>query len=201
MIIQEINLYQERFKEKKIWLSAAQILMLSGLTVAILVFASYQYNDQLMMAESQNFELLDKKEQSTQVLQEHRDKLQAMLADNQFDSQISKISADIAVRKRIVDFVSNNQFGSGQGFSSYLSGLSEIKIKSVWLNEITLAEDYLKMAGSALKAEKIPEYFNQFKQSQLFGGKDFEVFQLDRVPDQDWKVDFLIASRVAKDEE
>ena len=90
--------------------------------------------------------------------------------------------------------MSNNQFGSGDGFSGYLSGLAEINVNNVWLNEISLAENYIKLSGSALKAERIPEYFNLFKQRQLFKGKGFDIFKIDRAQKQDWKVDFLIAS-------
>jgi len=34
----------------------------------------------------------------------------------------------------------------------------------------------------------------------LFNGNEFEIFELNRVQEQGWKVDFLIASRVSSDE-
>lgn len=200
MIIQEINLYQDRFKEKKILLSALHLLLLSGLLIVILAVSSYWYKSQFRQAESYNKNLLNDKQQSTQVLDTHKNKLQKILADNRIDSELSKLSLDIAARKKIINFVSNNQLGSGEGFYSHLHGLSEINIKNVWLNEISLAENYLKLSGSALKAAKIPEYFSLFQQRELFNGNQFEVFQLDRVQKEDWKVDFMIASRVAGNE-
>ena len=200
MIVQEINLYQDRFKEKKLWLSATHLLFLSGLIVVVLGFSSYWINGQMQQLKQQNTDLLSNKEQSTHLLKVQQEKLQALLENNQVVSQIAKLSADIAVRKRIIGFVTKNQFGSGQGFSSSLSGLSEINISNVWLSEISLAEDYIKLVGSALKAETIPAYFNRCRQSRLFDGKVFDVFELEREPDQDWKVDFLIASRTLSDE-
>lgn len=200
MIVQEINLYQDRFKEKKIWLPASHLFLLCGLMALILGFSSDWYHSQYRQAEQLNRIYQQKKEQSTRLLEAQQKKLHELLENNQVDRKISKISTDIAVRKRIINFVTNNQFGSGKGFSSHLSNLSEINVSDVWLNEISLAEDYLKLSGSSLKAEKIPEYFNLFRQRQLFDGQVFEIFQLDRVQDQDWKVDFLIASRAATDE-
>ncbi len=200
MIVQEINLYQDRFKEKKILLSAAHLLLLTGLTVLILGVSSYWYAQQFDMAERQHSAKVQAKEQASMKLEVLQGKLKVLLANNQIDRDISKISTDIAVRKRIIKFVADNQFGSGRGFSRYLSGLTEIKIKDIWLNEISLAEGYIQLSGSALKAEQVPEYFNLFRQNKIFNGKVFEVFELDREQSQDWKVDFLIASRVTPDE-
>ncbi len=200
MIVQEINLYQDRFKEKKIWLSASQLLLLGLVVAAILAFSSYWYDQQYQQAKGKNDDFIASKQQATQVQKRQQEKLAQLLANNQINSQIAKISTDISVRKRIIDFVSNNQFGDGKGFADQLSGLSDITVNNVWLNEISMAEDYMKLSGSALRAEKIPEYFNLFKQRQLFKGRVFDVFELDRGKERDWKVDFLIASRVASDE-
>ncbi len=200
MIVQEINLYQDRFKEKKILLSSLHLLVLSGLLLLFLVFSSYWYNRQLQLVEDQNNDLQSNREQATRALEEQRNKLNILLADTRIDDQISKISMDISIRKRIFSFVSTNEFGSGKGFSSQLNALAEIQVNNVWLNEISLAEDDIKLTGSALQAEKIPEYFNLFRQRQLFYGKVFEDFELNRKNQQDWKVDFLIASQATLNE-
>ena len=200
MIVQEINLYQDRFKEKRIWLSVSHLLFLMGLTAVILLFSSYWYDNQFKIAEQQHSASSQTKEQANRSLEAQQKKLQSILSSNQIDIEISKVSTDITVRKRIISFVEDNQFGSGKGFSSNLDGLTEIKINDIWLNEISLAEGFMQLSGSALKAETIPEYFNLFRQKRLFNGKVFEVFELNRVQDQGWKVDFLIASRDSADE-
>ncbi|MBT3206171.1 MAG: hypothetical protein HOM14_05445 [Gammaproteobacteria bacterium] len=200
MIVQEINLYQDRFKEKRIWLSVFHLLFLMGLTAVILLFSSYWYDNQYKIAEQQHSASLQTKEQADRSLKTQQKKLQLILSNNHIDIEISKVSTDIAARKRIISFVESHQFGSGKGFSSNLDGLTEIKISDIWLNEISLAKDFMQLSGSALKAETIPEYFNLFRQKRLFNGNEFEIFELNRVQEQGWKVDFLIASRVSSDE-
>ncbi len=200
MIVQEINLYQDRFKEKRIWLSVSHLLFLMGLTAVILLFSSYWYDNQYKIAEQQHSASLQTKEQADRSLKTQQKKLQLILSNNHIDIEISKVSTDIAARKRIISFVESHQFGSGKGFSSNLDGLTEIKISDIWLNEISLAKDFMQLSGSALKAETIPEYFNLFRQKHLFNGNEFEIFELNRVQEQGWKVDFLIASRVSSDE-
>jgi hypothetical protein len=94
-------------------------------------------------------------------------------------------------------FVENNQFGSGEGFSDYLNSLSNLQIDDVWLDEILLSDSFLKIRGSALRADLIPTYFASFKEEDVFRGQRFQLFELDRKPDTDWKVDFTIATEEA----
>ncbi|MBL7000192.1 MAG: PilN domain-containing protein [Gammaproteobacteria bacterium] len=200
MILQEINLYQDRFKPTIVLLSSVHMLILSGLAIVILLSFSYWLSDQRHQLELSNTVLLADKERLTQLLITERKKLDSLLANNQLDDQIAKISSDISVRKRIIDFVDSNRFGSGEGFSEKLASLAEISVTNVWLNEIQLSEQQMRLSGSALKAESVPEYFNLFRQRKLFSGQTFEIFEVERKKDQDWKLDFLIASRAGGSE-
>jgi hypothetical protein len=200
VILQEINLYQERFKPKLTLLSSAHMLMLCGLFVLILVSLSYWLSDRHSQIEQSNRVLSEDKERLTQLLATERKRLESLLASSQIDEQIARVSADILIRKRVIEFVDKNQFGAGEGFSKKLTALSEVSVTNVWLNEIFLSERQIKLSGSALKAESVPQYFNLFRQRKLFSGQTFEIFELDRKKDQDWKLDFLIASGAGANE-
>jgi hypothetical protein len=200
LILQEVNLYQERFKPKLTVLSSAHILMLCGLLVVIISSLSYWLIDQRAQVEQSNNVLSQDKDRLNQLVTAERKKLESLLSNSQIDEQIAKVSADILIRKRVIEFVDNNQFGAGEGFSKKLSVLSEISVTNVWLNEIFLSERQMKLSGSALKAESVPQYFNLFRQRKLFSGQTFEIFELERKKDQDWKLDFLIASKAGANE-
>ena len=200
MMLQEINLYQDRFREKKILLSAVQMLILCAVFLVLLGISSYWYSDQLSQLEQAGKVLTEDKERLSQQLALQSKKLESLLANSKLDNDITKISTDIAVRKRIINFIENNQFGSGVGFSARLRSLGEVNVSDVWLTEILLSEKSVKLSGSALKAESIPEYFNLFRQHDLFSGQLFETFEIDRKKEQDWKVDFLIASMAGDNE-
>ncbi len=200
MIVQEINLYQERFKEKKLLLSALNGLILSGLVICALIALSFLYTN--MIAE-ETLRLQQNEQQkllSSQRLEQLKKELERLLAANDLDQQILQLSKDIKVRKRMLDFVENNQFGSGQGFSQNLSELASLSGSDLWLNQISLAGDFIRISGSALQAETVPEYFTRFQARDLFEGHVFDVFELGRDEQRDWKVDFVIASRAASDE-
>lgn len=200
MIIQEINLYQERFKEKKLFVSAQNSLLLFGIIIFTLIISSFMYANMTAEEELRLEQNRQQKQLSSQRLEQQKKELEKLLADNQLDQQIAQVSKDIKVRRRMIDFVDSNQFGSGEGFSENLSELAKLSGNNLWLDQISLAGDYIKLSGSALHAETVPEYFNRFQARDLFQGHVFDVFELGRDEQRDWKVDFVIASRVVGDE-
>jgi len=194
VIQQQINLYDERFKEKKLLFSAAQVA--SILLVLLLGMGGWSYKIQTSMAQAKQDNLMVKASRQNLIneLNMASAELTELLADSRIDKKISNVSKAVNARKKILVFVSANQFGSGQGFSSYLVALSELHVDNVWLDEISLAENYVKIHGSALNAELVPEYFGRFGEQAIFQGNRFNVFNVTRKEDTDWKVDFEIAT-------
>jgi len=195
MIRQEVNLYHERFKEQKILLSAAHALILMGLLLLLLLVASYFYVDMKATEQQLHQQNLIAKTQATERLERLQARLKELLADKTIDQAMARVSRDIQIRKRMIDFVDQNRFGSGEGFSENLGSLAQLQQEDLWLNEISLSGDYIRLGGSALNAESVPQYFNLFRHHDLFAGRVFDVFELDRDQGESWKVDFVIASR------
>ena len=200
MIDQQINLYQERFQKKKLLLSAKQ---LAGLLVILLVsiaLMSSLLQIELDHARQQNLAIKASQEKISDELNAANAELTQLLADNRTERKIADISREISARKKVLSFVDANQFGSGQGFSPYLLALSNLQVSNVWLDEIALAENYVRLRGSALSADLIPEYFNRFSEESIFQGSRFHIFQLGRNEATAWKVDFEIATKEKFDE-
>jgi len=200
MLNQSVNLYQERFREKKVPLSALQMVVVLAISIILLAVSSYWIHDQHAQATLHNQQYLEQKQQVTQQLEVARARVERLLADNKVDEKINQVSRDINVRKQMIDFVANNQFGSGKGFSDNLYGLTQVKVDNVWLDEISLSDNFVKLSGSALKAEKVPMYFNTFREQRLFNGRVFDIFELQRDRQRQWKIDFIIASKAVSDE-
>ena len=195
MIVQEINLYQDRFKEKIVPLSARQALTVLLLVLGVLAYASSWLSDRQQTVNAENQRLIQQQQQADKSLEMIRARLETLLANNQVEVQINQLTRDITVRKHMINFVTNNQFGSGKGFSERLKVLSKFSARDVWLSEIKLEDDFMRFSGSALREENVPEYFNQLKKQEAFKGRKFDVFEMERTKQQEWKVDFVIASR------
>ncbi len=200
MISQQVNLYQDQFHEKKLLFSAQQIF--SVLVIILLggAYGSYLIQSNLNTAKRDNYSIKQSQNKITSELNAANAELATLLADKRMDLEITGISREVNARKKVLAFVSANQFGSGQGFSPYLLALSNLYVENVWLNEISLADNYLKIRGSALSADLVPLYFDRFGEERVFQGNRFNIFQLDRNEATDWKVDFEIATDESLDE-
>lgn len=197
---QQINLYQDRFKDIQPLMSARHGVTILAGTLVVLIISSFWYQDHhasRLQSYDSNVQLKQKVANELEML---RKELQARLADTQVKTQLQQVSKDIEVRKRMIDFVSSNQFGAGEGFAGNLSEIANVEFAGVWLNEISMQDDYVRLSGSALKAESVPQYFHQVQSRELFEGRVFDVFEVGRSRPADWKVDFVIASREASDE-
>jgi len=194
VIQQQINLYDERFKEKKLLFSAAQVA--SVILVLLLGMGGWSYMIQasLAQAKQENLAVKANRLKLTNELNMASAELTKLLADSHIEEEILGVSREVNARKKVLAFVDANQFGSGQGFSSYLVALSELHVDNVWLDQISLAENYVKIRGSALRAELVPEYFGRFGEQAIFHGSRFNIFKVSRKKDTEWKVDFEIAT-------
>lgn len=200
MIEQQINLYQDRFKQKRILLSAVQVMGLTIICLLGMAVWSYIMESELDAALRLNVTLKERQKTISDELNATNAELAQLIADNRIDNEIAGVTREITARRKVLSFVDANQFGSGKGFSEYLVSLSNLHVKNLWLDEITLAENYLRIHGSALNAELIPMYFDSFSEESIFEGKRFDIFQVERDQATDWKVDFEIATSETLDE-
>jgi len=194
MIVQQINLYQERFHEKLLWVSAGQAVAALMLAIAVIAIWSYILQSQLTQAKQDSLLTMADRDRLTAELQAANNELNSLLKDTRLDRDIETTARKISARKQVLHFVDGNQFGSGQGFSDYLVALSRLHVDSIWLSQIRLGENFVQIRGSALDASAIPPYFARFSDQLVFQGGRFDLFQLQRDKKADWKVDFEIAT-------
>ena len=200
MIVQQINLYQERFREKKLWISATQAVAALLLVIAVAAVWSYLLHSGLRQAEQRNQLVKSERDQVTTELAAVKAEFAKLLEDNRIDLKIENTARQISARKRVLSFVDANRFGSGQGFSGYLVALSKLQVDNIWLNQIRFAENFVQIKGSALNAAEVPAYFDGFSDEPMFQGNRFDLFRLSRAKNSDWKVDFEIATSGDLDE-
>lgn len=195
MIVQQINLYQERFHDKRLWVSAGQTVAALMLVIAAIAIWSFVLESELAQAKQDSLSIVAERDRMAAELQAANDELTSLLKDTRLDRDIETTARKISARKQVLHFVDGNQFGSGRGFSEYLVALSRLHVDSIWLNQIHLGDDFVQIRGSALDASAISPYFARFSEQTVFRGGHFDLFELQRDKDADWKVDFEIATR------
>jgi hypothetical protein len=194
VIVQQINLYQDRFKVKRVWISAAQVAAALLVVIAAGSIWSFLLHTEFEQARLDNLKIKADRDRITAELLVVNGELAKLLEDHRLDRKIESTSRQISARKKVLKFVDANRFGSGQGFSSYLVALSNLHVDDIWLTRIRFAENFVQIKGSALKAAEVTGYFDRFSGEDVFKGNRFDLFQLNRASDSDWKVDFEIAT-------
>jgi len=194
VIVQQINLYQDRFRAKRVWISAAQVAAALLVVIAAGSIWSFLLHTEFEQARLDNLKIKADRDQITAELLVVNGELAKLLKDHRLDRKIESTSRQISARKKVLKFVDANRFGSGQGFSSYLVALSNLHVDDIWLTRIRFAENFVQIKGSALKAAEVTGYFDRFSGEDVFKGNRFDLFQLNRASDSDWKVDFEIAT-------
>lgn len=200
MIVQQINLYQDRFREKRLWISAAQVAAAVLVLIGAIAIWSFLLQDDLHQAQQRNLAIKADRERMTEELAAANAELARLLKDSRLDTEIENTARQISARKKVLNFVDANRFGSGEGFSGYLVALSNLHVDEIWLSQIRLAENFVQIKGSSLSAEQVPGYFDRFSGEEIFQGNRFDQFELNRDQKNDWKVDFEIATRVTMNE-
>ena len=194
VIAQRINFYQDRFRVKLLWISASQVAAALLLVIAAGAIWSFLLHTEFEQARRSNQEIKIERDRLTAELAVANADLSKRLEDHRLDREIETTARQISARKKVLNFVDANQFGSGEGFSDYLVALSHLHVDDIWLNQIRLAEDFVQIKGSALNAAEVAGYFDRFSDENIFQGNRFDMFQLSRASDSDWKVDFEIAT-------
>ena len=194
MIVQQVNLYQDRFREKRLLVSAQQLAVSLLVLLAVVAGLSYLLQSEWQQAQQRNLALKAEREQLSAELAVVNAELTRLLGDSRLDQEIETTAKQVSARKRVLHFVDANRFGSGDGFSNYLVALSELHIDDIWLNQIRLGQDFVHIKGSSLRADQVPAYVDRFSEKQVFEGNRFDLFELSRVSGSDWKVDFEIAT-------
>lgn len=195
MIAQQINLYQDRFREKRLWISATQVAAAVLIAIAAISIWSFLLQLDLQRAQQRNLVIETDRDRMTEELSAANAELARLLKDSRIEIEIEDTSRQISARKKVLNFVDANRFGSGEGFSGYLVALSNLQVDDIWLNQIRLAENFVQIEGSSLKAEQVPGYFDRFSEEEIFRGNRFDLFELSRDRESEWKVDFKIATR------
>ncbi|MBL7004966.1 MAG: hypothetical protein ISR69_13190 [Gammaproteobacteria bacterium] len=164
------------------------------LIVAIVGFGFKQHQD-LQQLEQTSIELKQQKTMAKAELAAAQAEVNRIMNDEGLSEKIELLGTKIKAIDKVVEFVKQRQLATSNGFSSYLTALSRVNSDAIWLSNVSLTNGFMHLEGSALKEEKIPAYFHGFKLEPLFSGMVFDIFEIGRPEDHDWKVDFVIASK------
>ncbi len=194
MIVQQINLYQDRFRTKRMVGSFDQLITLLVLLVAGIGVASYLLSSQLQSAQQRLDQVrAEQARLSSQVVNLNAE-IDALVRNSGLDQQIELTARELAAHRRALRYIQSDQENYGQGFSPFLSAIARVNVPEIWLQKIRYSYDSVYLKGSSLNEEVVPGYFASFSDEDALSDRQFEMFEVNR--SEDWKVDFEISTEM-----
>ena len=184
---QQVNLFHPIFRTPKTVFSLRAILLVLGVLMGGLglVTLATQWQQGVLQSERQQLEA--RRTQATQRLQSLSDNLGPRQSDPQLAEQLAEQQALRQQKLESLQVLSQGNVDESSGFSSYLDGLSQRRIKGLWLNDILIDNGGLSLtlAGRTHHQALVPSYLELLAQEQVYAGKQFAELRLDRVADSD----------------
>lgn len=202
--MQQINLYQDQFRTRRDLLGARFIALALGVLLIALVgisvwlqFEAAETASRLAAAEQRR----DRVEQQMLAMRTRLEKIEA--EDAARVDLPARLRAELAAKRRLMDYLEGGPLARRDGFSRHLEGLARRVVDDLWFDRVVfeLGGDRLRLEGHALRAEDVPRMIAALGDEAVYAGHAFRSLLIERPEDADWRVDFLLSSDVFETDE
>jgi len=179
---QQVNLYQEALRPKRILWSSKQFAKGVVLVISIMLildaFGYWQNWSQKRLLVSAE-QALKAKQAELKVTETKYPRPQE---DQRLRERVAHLGDELLQKQRIVSILSEGAYGNTHGFADYLTSLSRQHVDGIWLTRIALNKGgrQLSLSGGALKPELVPQLLQRLGGEPSFAGKEFKTFLLSR---------------------
>ena len=200
MTLQQVNLYHDELKNKKLNYSAIMLLKLCLLVIvglsALGGFKSYQIQQQeLILQEAKSLQAkLNAEKIKIEASRKQKD---TVLAE-----KITKKKQELSNKQKVLSILNQDEFGNADGFSGLVGGLARQRLEGLWLTGLRFSgggKD-ISLKGITNKASLLPKYLQRLSAEKAFAGMTFKNLQMNRNKDKKQWLNFSLKN-VAQVEE
>lgn len=198
--MQQVNLYLEEFKEKRVPFSAETWVFFTFGTLmfcfiaTVVVFIMYVSSAEHISHAKKA--LAD----STLAFEQAQQEYKIIEIDARLLSRIESMKKRRSQNKQLLKYLTKrNIHRSQQSFAAMLTALTRIQEPGLWLTEVQFdqAGDGLSLTGFAQNPESVPSYIKKLGKKEAFAGMQFKVFDLKR---QQGQLAFTLSSQRQENE-
>jgi len=201
--MQQINLYTDAFRPRKVVLPLEHIIGLTLAAVLILVPVSFWL-----------ISSLDERQTALEARQKQVDEMRirvatlekqarAVIRDESLAQANRRLQAQIEARERMITMLDSVVVRDDEGFSGILESLARQNRPDLWLNRIVVGAGgkQMMLAGHASSADAVPAYLQNLRQESAFIGRTFTVFNLESGEKNRQQIAFRLRSDRDSDED
>lgn len=195
--MQQINLYQDQFRIRREPWRARVLAAVLGLLLVVLAGVSAWLQYEAGQAEARLAAAEQRRDRAEQQVLALRSELEQIEAGEAVQADLpSRLRAELAAKRRLMDYLEQGPLARRDGFSGHLQGLARRVVDDLWFDRIVLEQggDRLRFEGHSLEAAHVPRMIAALGEEAVFAGHAFRSLVIERSEDADWRVDFLLAS-------
>lgn len=193
---QQINLYQDVLIDKPEPFQSRQVglfLLLLCVGLAIVGYMSYRGAH---TAQVRTEKLRQQKQILTQQVTELESKYPVREPNQLLVKKIARLEEEVTGQRRALDYFKKQDLGNNDAVLASLEGLARYPKKGLWLRSVAFLDSGqdVRLEGSALHPELIPEYLNLLGEKNIFGGQVFSRLALNRLEEKGKIINFELDS-------
>ena len=196
--MQQVNLYTDAFRPKRIVLPLEQIILLPIVVLVLLIGVSFWLSHSLKLEEKELSVMETKNSDMMSRLQDLEVKAKKMRKDESLVAANQRLYAKSEARQQMIDVLDTVVVKDDEGFSNIMLSLARQKVEKLWLKSIYIGASGKEMhiEGATLNADLVPEYLQKLGQEDSFLGRTFTVFEVEQNVDESKKMNFALRSEV-----
>ena len=190
--MQQINLYQERFRKQKSRLSSARLLKAVAALAGLMLGLGLLFLLQAGQRQAQLDTLQAQQKAKMAQLASLQQQVQSRHKDAALQARVDALMREIDTKQKIMKILGEQRFGNIEGFTGHVRGLARQRLDGLWLTQVRIGQGgaTLGMKGRALKAALLPRYLQRLSGETVFAGKTFETLSMERDAEQPGQVLF-----------
>ena len=193
---QQINLYQDILIDKPEPFQSRQVgtfLLLLVIGLAIVGYMSYQ---RAYIAQQKATKLRQQQQVLNQQVSELEEKYPPRQPNQLLQERVTRLEQEVTGLQTALDYFKKQDLESNETILTSLEGLARHPQKGLWLRKVTFLQrgSDVRLAGSALKPELVPEYLKLLGEKSIFGGQVFSRLALNRLEEQGDIINFELDS-------
>lgn len=179
---QQVNLYQDELRPKKLNYSAAMMAQLSLVLIVVLSVVTGFIYFQLQLQQKQYVLSQQIQKQATADLQKLQTELSLRKKDAVLAKRVVDKTKELSNKKKVLNILSRDEFGNTKGFVEHVSGLARQRINGLWLTQIRIASGgtNVSLQGTTNKPALLPKYLQRLSAEKAFAGTEFESLLMAR---------------------
>jgi len=181
--MQQVNLYLDEFKERRIPFSADTFLFMTFGSLMFCFMASVvafiMYVSSAEYISNAKADLKNAK----QALEQAKNEFKVIELDARLQSRLNNLKERHSQNSQLLKYLTKrNIVSTKQSFASMLTALTRIQETGLWLTEVRFEDsgDGLSLSGYAQTPESVPSYLKKIGKKEAFAGMQFKVFDLKR---------------------